>query len=92
MLTVSRDHPDYPWHARPADHNSAGLFASGPQPAGSVLARLMSPTHCREQAPSPTVALAQQRIKRNRARTRASGIAKLLKQLQGVRTRNRRAA
>lgn len=92
MLTVPRDHPEYPWHHRPADHSVAGLFVDGPQEAGGVLARLMSPTHCREQAPSPTVALAQQRIQRTRARTRASGIAKLLRQLQGVKTRNRKAA
>lgn len=92
LCQYDRDDPKYPWHNRPADHSVAGLFIGGPQEAGGCLARLIAPSICPVSAPSPAVALAQMTIKRQRVRKAATGLQKLLAQLEGRHTRNRRVA
>lgn len=48
-----RDSPLYPWHRKPADHNPAGLFVDGPQPAQPSIVRLMGTTAEPVNVPSP---------------------------------------
>jgi hypothetical protein len=79
-LHPSRDSEGYPWHARPADHNQAGLFLYGPEGERNPLAILISYTHCRDDAEDPREALRSMRLRR------------LIGAMHGKRTRNRKAA
>jgi hypothetical protein len=79
-LYPPRDSPDYPWHARPAEHTEAGLFLGGPEGERNPLAVLIPDTHCRDETPNPVEVRRSMRIQR------------LLAAMHGKRTRNRRVA
>lgn len=78
-LYPPRDHHAYPWHARPADHNQAGLFVDGPEGERNPLAVLIPFTHCRDDTPDPREARRSMRLRR------------LLAAIRGKRIRNRAA-
>ena len=52
-MIPDRDSPEYPWHARPEDHNEVGLYVDGPQGERNPLAKEQGDTFCRVTASSP---------------------------------------
>lgn len=91
MLTVSRDHPDYPWHHKPRDHTDAGLFVDGPLEAKAVTAQAASGKN-RERAESPKAARERMRQRRQAVQKRERETRRWLAALSGKHIRNRRAA
>ncbi len=79
-LYPHRDSPDYPWHARPTEHNQAGLLIGGPDGERNPLAILIPYMHCRDDAPDPGEARRSMRLRR------------LIGAMHGKRTRNAQAA
>lgn len=77
-MIPDRDSPLYPWHRKPADHNPAGFFVHGPQPAASPLVRLMGETADAVGIPSPEQIRARARMTRARKLARMQELAELV--------------